>query len=362
MNNNVYIVQPYLSMKGHYRQYFENLLFINYRYVYCDVADRYYKNSFFIKTYSKDCEKNFLKFILCRLINSYKVYQFLKQQIKDNDLIHLIEFEPFNFILFELSTYLKKKKIIITIHSIDSMHYQNKIKNFIALFQRIVYRFGLKLAKRKKYNFVVHYKIHKKQLQKIVGKDAIINVIEYPSPPIKIDKPKTLKSKRLLIFGQIREDKGFYEFLSQELSKKLFITIAGKIYDNRINSLKKHVSYKFIDKFIDDEELKKLFFEHDFLLLPYSKKYSGGAGPLKDSFAYGMPVITTNIPIFKEIIDTYRTGFYFNNIYELNTILKRISHKIYLDYSKNCIKYAYNHGWNYMRNEYFKLYKHLIDC
>lgn len=359
MKNRTFIVEPYIFWKGHYKQYFENLLSSKNYYIYCDTEDRNYLNSFFTKAFIGNCENNFTQYILCRLKNSYRANRLLRSKVKENDLIHFIEFEPLNFILFELLTYFKKKKAVLTIHSIESMTYHNKIKNMIALIQRMVYRMGLKLAKKRNYTFVVHYEEHCKQLQEIVGPCAKIKVIEYPSPAVIIDKPKSLKAKKLLIFGQIREDKGFYEFLSQEPAKQLTITIAGKIYDERIKSLFGVKNYTFIDQFVSNSELTELFGQHDFLLLPYGKNYTGGAGPLKDSFAFATPVITSSIPIFKEIIDKYGTGYYFNAIEEIQEKIEAVSEQKYIDYSKNCIEYASTHGWNYMRKEYFKLYRNL---
>jgi glycosyltransferase involved in cell wall biosynthesis len=201
----------------------------------------------------------------------------------------------------------------------------------------------------------VHYQTHQKQLEGVLGSDRNIFVIDYPCPAPKITKPKELRGKKLLIYGQIREDKGIYEFLVDERIQRLKITIAGRIVDRRVLTIC-NSNYTFINEFLSLEQIHELFAQHDFLLLPYSPTYTGGAGPLKDGFAYATPVICPNWDLFREVVEVYGTGLLYNSPAEIETLLSTINHETYRKLSLNCIKYARENNWETMRSKYFRMY------
>lgn len=363
MRRKVFVVEPYLFWKGHFRVYFENLLtdMEDYIFIYCNDKKEDYPNSIYIKAYTKECEECFTCKILCRLINSFKIIFKLNKIIKNGDVVHFIEYEPLSFLFFHVLTAGKKKHVILTIHSIDRVMYSNILKDLISAIQRFLFRIGLRMGKHYGYLFVVHYDHHKNQLQDLVDEDVDIRVVEYPCPDISLTLQEKIFSGRnkLLIFGQIREDKGFYEFLSNSEIKNLQITIAGKIYDKRLKSLFSNRNYTFIDKFLSEKEIRELFKVHDFCLLPYQKNYTGGAGPLKDSLAYLTPVIASDIPIFREIVEHNKVGFIYESIDHLLSLLKNLNltKEEYMKLVRNCYEYAQNINWNYMKEKYYKIYE-----
>lgn len=351
-----YVLQPYLFWKGHFRQYFLNLLSGRYHYIYCDKKDNNLRNSVFVRSYEIDYEKSFVRFVIARIIHSIKANMALIKHLKNGDSIHFIEFEPLSFLIFDLLTLFKDKKALITVHSIKRVRYGNKLKDLVSFIQRLIYRAALIHARNRGFAFVVHYEMHKTELAEIVGPKGSIAVIPYPCPLPKVRGHKTLSGKRLLIFGQIREDKGIYEFLSDENVKKFNITVAGSIQDRRIHKIN-HDKYLFIDRFLSDHEVDELFDKHDFLVLPYRSGYTGGAGPLKDSFAYGIPVICSDIGVFKEILGTWNTGFIYRDTSDIGDFLAKINMDKYVEMSRNCLRYAENNNWNTMRDRYFSIYE-----
>jgi glycosyltransferase involved in cell wall biosynthesis len=351
----ILVVQPYLFAKGHFRKYFENLLSENYNYIYCNDRDNHYLKSLWVKSLNIDNEKNFLNFVFSRLFNSLKINYFIWKKSDTTLLkIHFIEFEPFSFMAYELLTFYRKKKILITIHSIKRMRYKNRFKDLISAFQRMIYYRAVSHANKKGYRFIVHYETHKEQLLKII-KTANIEVIDYPCPYPLSEKPLTKGKGNLLIFGQIREDKGIYDFLKDKKSARLSITIAGRIEDTRILSLNRQ-NMNIVNKYLTEAELSNIINDHDFVIFPYDRHYTGGAGTLKDSFSYGKPVICSDIPVFKEIVNAYNTGFIYSDIEDIASFVRSIDDQQYNEMSNNCLTYAKNHNWNTMRESYFRLY------
>jgi len=356
-----YIIQPYHFWQGHFAPYFENLLNKekSYKFVYCGEKKILGNNIVKIKPYIDKCEVSFCAKIKCRIINNFKVIKYLNSQLKDGDVVHFIEFEPITYLYFYLFNKKKQVKIIQTVHSINRIKYDNKIKDIISIIQRKIFNIALVKAEKLGTTFVVHYASHKKQLSQIINKNSI-ELIHYPCPFPKVNKIKNLTQKKLLLFGIVREDKGIYEFLKCiKEQNDLFITVAGKIIDKRVLKFKKLKQFHFIDKYLDDKEIFNLFKTHDFLVLPYSNKYTGGAGPLKDSFAYATPVICSGIEIFKDIVKNHNTGIIANNFEKLNMLVRNIDQSVYQLMSKQCLCFAQKYNWIYMKKKYYNLYERI---
>jgi hypothetical protein len=352
-----YVVQPYLYWKGHYKQYFENLLeHENTKYIYCEEKDLKYKNSIFIQNVKFDYQNSFMGFILSRIINSVKVIYKLNKTVQSNETIYFLEFEPFSSLYFCLKNRNKKLTIIQTIHSVERIKYKNKIKNLISIIQRGIYRIAINEINKFNTIFIVHYKYHKIKLNQL-GKNSLdIQIIDYPAPDIKVSNIKKLSDKKsLLIFGLVREDKGIYNFLKNIEHLDLNITIAGKIIDSRVKEFKN--KFHIIDKFLSILEIDDLFEKHDFALIPYGEDYTGGAGPLKDSFAYATPVITSNNKIFSDLVIENNVGKVYDQEVDIINILCSMSEKEYMLMSENCIKLAKKTSWGSMRKKYWELLK-----
>ena len=112
-----------------------------------------------------------------------------------------------------------------------------------------------------------------------------------------VDKLSLTKTK-LLFFGNLRIVKGI------DIVKNCFINnngdnvqliIAGKNVEN-IDLDELRVKHCIIDRHINDDELKYLFYHSDFVLMPY--RDSSQSGILEMAFSFRKPVILSNIPYF----------------------------------------------------------------
>ncbi|SEI52034.1 Glycosyltransferase involved in cell wall bisynthesis [Dyadobacter koreensis] len=357
----LFIVEQYLSWKGHYRQYFENLISNDFFYIYCSSKKQSYPNSTFLEAEEKDF-RTFTDFIKGRFLDSFKAYSKLVDE--KPSVAHLLEFEPFSFFYLLLFKRNHIPLLIITIHSIERMRYANKLKDAISYLQRLVYQYTLRKAAMMGATFVTHYEHHRNQLISLIGNKYVkaIYVINYPCPEVSHNNNQTKNNStaKFLIYGQIREDKGIFEFLSNSKTLDLNITIAGKIHDPRILNLN-HPNLEIINKFITDEELIDLVRSHSFMLLPYLETYTGGAGTLKDSIAYGLPIVASDIPIFKEVIQRENLGFIFKEVNEIKAFSDITDSNKYDILKSNCLTYAQKYNWENMRQQYFHLYEMCIS-
>jgi len=359
MNRKLVIVQQYLSWKGHYRQYFENLHSPAYYLVYASNTLEKYTNAKWIKS-DFDSEKplTIKSKIKGRFLGSFQVFKYLSSS--DFDIIHFIEFEPLTYLLFSDKI---KAQLIITIHSSDKLHFSSWINNKLSGLQRWLLDTALRKATGKGAQIVTHYECHKESIVRIIGEGLRdkVRVIQYPAPRPKSARVKVLSQDgpRFLIYGQIRDDKGIYEFLSNDSTKELNITIAGKIVDRRVLELSERDRLTIIDKFLSEKEISELIDSHDYMLLPYPIAYTNGAGTFKDSLSMAMPVICSNIDIFREIIDEEKVGLIFENSNDIAGIVKNIKPDDYKIFSQNCLNYANKYNWDYMREEYLKIYEGL---
>ena len=62
-------------------------------------------------------------------------------------------------------------------------------------------------------------------------------------------------------------------------------------------------------RYIDDNEIQAIFENSDLVILPY--RMISQSGVLLLSMSYGLPVLTSNLPAFTEIITDNYTGFTF---------------------------------------------------
>ena len=348
-------VQPYMSWEGHYKIYTKSLLKNNKDYlVYTyNNASLQKKNTFFKKPLIKKYNKNILLFILSRITNYIICLYILCLNFKKfkKHKIHFLEFEPISIFIFLILNFFLRKKIYITIHSTNLIKKKHTLLFFI---QRVVFYFVLVLLNFCKSIIVVHKEEDKLRLKKIYKRK--IYVFDYPTPKLNFVKKKFLSNNSLLIIGQIRDDKNFEELIDFAITNDFQITIAGKIMYNKDYwySLKREQNIKLIDEYLDIKRLKSLIKMNDFIFLPYGKKYSGSAGPLKDSISYGQPVLCSNLSQFKKIIQKYKIGY----IFEKKNLkkIKKIKKKEYSRLRNNCVKYVMKNNFDNFYNKMKKIY------
>jgi glycosyltransferase involved in cell wall biosynthesis len=132
-----------------------------------------------------------------------------------------------------------------------------------------------------------------------------------PSPGDRNPGPVTF-----LFFGSIRYNKGL-EFLIQagnrlaERTSKFRVLIAGESEEatDFSASLEHPGVFDVRLGVVPNGDIPKLFSESDFLVLPYRDVTQ--SGPLMIAFRYGLPVIASDLPGFREYILPGETGFLF---------------------------------------------------
>jgi len=175
--------------------------------------------------------------------------------------------------------------------------------------------------------------------------------------------------KYILFFGQIKNVKGLDILLEamNTLPTDIKLIIAGKPwkadfskYDKLIEKYNLEKRIIKIIRFIEDEEREKLFFAADVNVLPYRIIYQSGV--LLMAMSHGLPVIASNLPANKEIIDHGRNGLLFesnNSISLSDNIIKFFKNKSeQANMSANALNTIQDeYNWNEIAKKYIKLLK-----
>ena len=354
----IIIIQPYCFWEGHYLNYFKSFSSDKFYKIYCNTNNLNLKNSIYLKSLFNNYNRNIFFFILSRIFNYLQIVlklRFSKAISKKYyNIYHFLEFEPLSILIFLLLNIFKKKKIIITLHSIDPNYRQNIFHNFIIIIQRIIHKSTLILLNFVNATIVVHSQVHKLKIKKIFKKN--VDVIEYPAEDNFINhKKKNIRKRKILFFGLIRKDKGIFDFINDINLKKYKLDIIGKVlFKNILKINKKNIKIKNV--YLKESKIKNVFLKYDFLLLPYKKNYPGSAGPLFLALSYGLPVICSDLEIFRYFLRKYKVGYIFNqNKFEEQ--IDKISNKQYKKFIYNGIKYCKDNNWNNLIFKYEKIYE-----
>jgi glycosyltransferase involved in cell wall biosynthesis len=131
----------------------------------------------------------------------------------------------------------------------------------------------------------------------------------------------------ILFFGQVEQYKGvdilYNAFINDnKATSNRHLVIAGKghIYFER--NLQKESNVVFINRYIDDEEIKSLFTNAFCVAFPYISGTQSGI--LSIPYYFRVPSLVSDIPFFKELIIDDVTSLSFNND-EPRSIMQRIN-------------------------------------
>lgn len=227
--------------------------------------------------------------------------------------LHFFDFTFRNLILIFFAKFFPFKTIV-TIHDVFS---------FFNMSNRVSEYYILKWAD----GIIVHNQASFNDLKSKHSNLSKVTIIPHGNylPFInKIEEPKRISQKlKILFFGQIKEVKGLEILLKAlkiavETNKKIHLTIAGKPnktnfkkYTELIDELCLEDNVTAVLRYIDDPEIEALYKNSDLIVLPY--KMISQSGVLLLSMSYGLPVLTSDLPAFTEIISDNNTGFIFES-------------------------------------------------
>lgn len=134
--------------------------------------------------------------------------------------------------------------------------------------------------------------------------------------------------KILLFFGLIRNYKGLDLLLQafSNLNNEFSLVIAGEVYgkENSYTDLiakSKNKNIHFVNRFIDEQDVKLYFSAADLCILPYKSATQSGIQALANSFC--LPVLISNVGGLAEDIIDDKNGFILNDLNPL-TIQNKI--------------------------------------
>lgn len=135
----------------------------------------------------------------------------------------------------------------------------------------------------------------------------------YDTSNISKDVLKAIDPDRVnfLFFGNITYEKGIDMFLeainalSDEDAAKVNVIVAGKDIDGVYRNVKIKPDRKvsFFIRHISDDELRFLYQNTDFLVLPYRSTFQSGI--LEMAFYFKKPIIASDIPYFRKMLTEF---------------------------------------------------------
>ena len=183
----------------------------------------------------------------------------------------------------------------------------------------------------------------------------------------------------ILFFGAIKEYKGL-DILVSSLPlacmkiNNLALIIAGEAGDAEtkkivlkckeiISKLPKEVKVVFHDEFIPVTEVAKYFIASDVVVLPYRRVTHSGIPHL--AYAFGRPIIATNVGDFEEIIEEGKSGFVLSSNTHENLsekIIQAFSDKPKLEEMGKYVRnfHATKYTWKNSAESLIPVYKEMI--
>jgi len=275
-----------------------------------------YKLNF--QTHTKDNKAiKFTKFVWAVVKSAF----YAKKQNSDLVIMHLFSANIPTLLLVAIPKFIGLKVALIA-HDISSF-----VNNDNRFFQYIIYnKLTDIIIVHNKFSYATllnkTIKIENPTKVKVVKHGGYLDYINKKQDKLLARKELGLdkEGKYILFFGQIKDVKGLDLLLNalSQVDKSIKLIIAGKPwksdfskYDALIDQL--NLENRIIKKikFIDDNEREKLFFASDVNVLPYRIIYQSGV--LLMAMSYGLPVIASDLPSNREIINDGDNGLLFKN-------------------------------------------------
>lgn len=295
----------------------------------------------------------------------------LKKEIKSGKY-QIIHVQTFKNAAIEMKLYIRAcagTKLVHTVHNLLPHEVGEHDKHLYTEFYK------------KCDALIVHNEECKRQLINVFQiQDEKIYVVPHGAYSVKAETENKKNNKlHVLMFGMIRHYKGV-DILLEAISKipakeqsNMEFLIAGKQYANQdpknyhamIHELKISECTRLINERIDDKELPKLFGWADVCVFPYREIY--GSGALLMAYAYGKPVIASDVPVFVEETDHGRTGMLFQseNPVELAKTLQKyanLANKDINGFKENIAELVKNkYNWDISAQRTSAVYRKLVN-
>jgi glycosyltransferase involved in cell wall biosynthesis len=252
----------------------------------------------------KEYNSKYKHWCLPRILESISFFFKILSNIKKNDYVLYVNGSDVIFRLLFL-IFVNKKRVFITIHNYQE-HGDNSRANINSILAFLFYR------KFKYFHFFSEEQCN------LFSKDFNHKTAFFSEMPLKNfgTAPTTKHNKRIfLFFGFLRKYKNpelFIEAANRFANDAIFY-IAGtcdnwSYYDSLIDNKGQYI----LDiRFIDNDEIPKIFSMASFLVLPYSDTTQ--SGPSLIAINYGVPIIASNLEGFRQIIHNGENGILFDH-------------------------------------------------
>ncbi len=302
------------------------------------------------------------------LIDIYYAYRFARHIKKQKyDLVHIIHISEtfWKYLYF----FLDKKKIVQTLHEVTShesttpKYREDIMKTLINNSTPVI--FHSNISKCRFIDFadqITDKKISKNNL-------AMIRFGLYETYHCfsgNFEKEKTNDAITILNVGRIVPYKGIHLLLDAvrilQKTYPVHLIVAGK--GEPYFDFKGIDSYEFLNRSYTNEEVIQLIQECDMVVLPYTSGSQSGV-PMT-VFAFNKPVVASNLPSFKEVIDHMETGILVNDLSAetlASSIEVLLKNKEMNEIMANNIQKKYSEGefsWSAIAEKTLSFYKNQV--
>lgn len=206
-------------------------------------------------------------------------------------------------------------KVLNTVHD---LHPHEAKKSFLQMLKHHLFYHRVYQVLNLSDAFVTNSLVQKKELEETTSKPLFY----HDFPTLVTDsivkgcvKPKELSyDNYILFFGRIEEYKGvqllYNAFYSSNLCSKEKLVIAGSgtiAFERKEDETEKHILV--INRFIDDSEVQYLYSHAKCVVYPYLSATQSGV--LSLAYYYNVPVLCSDVPFFKSVIEYSQGGMLF---------------------------------------------------
>lgn len=290
------------------------------------------------------------------------------------DILHIqwlpfIEFMSMEYGILSLIHFVNPKiRIVLTTHNIyphnlslkDKEEYQNRFKKM----DNVIDGYIVHLVSAKT-ELASEFDIHPEKIF------VAYHGIYLPEGYCAKQTLENRTYKKIILFGTQNRYKGAdllieaISLLSKEYQKMLQVTIMGKTEEGLYFDYyerAKQLGVEWINKFVTNEELYQAIGESDLILLPYRKISQSGV--LLLSLSYRKPILTSDLPSFRETLEGYPEECFFKPESPqalADILIQYINGRVDVEYLKSCINNLNSkYSWDESAKSTLDAYSNLI--